>query len=102
MIPVVGDVAAMGKLSKLANKVVIGENMPQRVIPFAKKIGASYFKARGTNSKYFMRNNRQWIRRQMRQGKEIFDIGIERGRAIRSPYYRMEKEMLKKYNYPTK
>lgn len=83
-----------------AGKVVIGETM-DRVIPMAKNLGADWYKATGTNAANFLRNNMQWLRRQMKKGKEICDAGLDKLRKNRSPNYKAEKELLEKHNYPT-
>jgi hypothetical protein len=82
-------------------KIVIGENMSERVIPFAERIGADYYKPRATNKDNFIRNNKKWIQTQMRQGKEIVDLGVDPQRSVRSPYYEMEVGAIKKRSYPT-
>lgn len=87
--------------------IVIGENMPERVIPYAERIGASYYKFRRDPSKpqydYFC-NNLRWIRDQMRARKEIIDIGPdERRRATprgASPFYEMEWQEISRREYP--
>jgi hypothetical protein len=82
---------------------VIGENMTERVIPYALKIGATYYKARPwIHPNHWMKNNEAWIRKQMREGAHIIDIGPDVARrAIKgpSPYYEMERAKIKKWNY---
>ena len=82
------------------NKIIIGETM-DRVKKKAKEIGASWYKSRSKNAKNWMNNNKRWIQNQMKKGKEIIDIGIDKTRNIRSKYYKMEKNQIKKKKYPT-
>ena len=57
-------------------KVVIGENMPQRVIPYAQSIGASWYVAEpNAPEAMWMENNRQWINGVMDDGGLIYDVG---------------------------
>ena len=93
--PITGIAPAPGKIVKapstIRKTVVIGENMAERVIPYANKYGFSYFKPRGTNPANWMRNQTQWIRRQIQSpGTRIIDIGPDPSRAIRSNYYLKE------------
>lgn len=82
-------------------KIVIGENM-KRVQKYADEIGADIFKGTG------IEENRKWIREQMKEGAEIYDIGPDFTRRLErrtknvkpdSPYYGMERMETK--NYPT-
>ncbi|GEM_PF-2100450 len=86
------------KYVKDAKKViVIGEKMAERVIPYAKKINATWFKPRGTNPANWMRNQVQWIRRQIKDpGTTIIDIGPKGAKPV-SPYYQKELDMLRKW-----
>jgi RHS repeat-associated protein len=88
----------IAKESELAEKiVVIGEDMTNRVIPFAEKYGFKYFKPTGTNPKNWMRNQSQWIYRQIKDPTvRIIDIGAK-GLEATSKYYKKELEMLNKY-----
>ena len=92
----IGD--GIGKVGR--EKVVIGETM-DRVISKAKEIGASWYKPRSKNPFNWMANNRKWIQRQMDEGKEIIDYGIDKLRTERSEYYKMEKNEIQKRDYPT-
>lgn len=95
-------VRGVGKV-KDKGKVVIGENMQERVIPAAKEMGANYYKPRSKNPNNFMKNNKQWIQKQMRDGKEIIDIGRDPKRVQKgikeSSFYKMEKREIKKKKY---
>jgi RHS repeat-associated protein len=90
--------AKIVKESSIAEKtVVIGEDMTKRVIPFAEKNGYKYFKPRGTNPENWMRNQSQWIYRQIKDPTvRIIDIG-SKGIEATSKYYKKELEMIKKY-----
>lgn len=71
--------------------------MANRVIPYAQKIGAKWFQPRGTNPANWMRNQTQWIRRQLGDpGTTIIDIG-PKGAAPASKYYMKELEMIQKW-----
>lgn len=70
--------------------------MRQRVIPYADRIEAGYYKPRSSDKfrHNWLRNNQRWIRKQMREGKVIVDIGPDEARRqIRGPseYYEMER-----------
>ena len=83
--------------------VAIGEDMTNRVEPFAKRIGADTYKADPSAPREtWMENNRAWIRKQMEDGCTVYDCGPAPGRANfpgpTSPYYKMELEELR--NYP--
>lgn len=80
--------------------------MPERVIPYADRIGASYYRFRRNSfkPKYdFFCNNLRWIRDQMRIGREIIDIGPdEKRRAVKGPseFYEMERQEITRRRYP--
>lgn len=69
--------------------------MRHRVIPYANRIGASYYKPRlASDARNWLENNRRWVRRQMKEGKEIVDIGPDEARrqtGTVSEYYEMER-----------
>ena len=83
----------------LKNGVVIGESM-KRVNTAAKQIGALTYKAPGKNivkifgkAKAFEINkalNQAWIKRMVRWGVKIYDIGLDVARNTRSPFYAIE------------
>lgn len=78
--------------------------MRHRVIPYADSIGASYYKAR-LNIQFrhnWLRNNQRWIRKQMREEKEIVDIGPDEARRLAgkvSEYYEMERREILSRGY---
>lgn len=77
--------------------VVIGEDMLNRVIPYAKKNGFKYFKPRGKNPANWMKNQKQWIRRQLNDpSTEIINIG-PKGKTASSKYYKAEIKAIIKY-----
>ncbi len=92
-----GGAVKVVKYAKNARKVVvIGEDMVNRVIPYAKKINATWFKPRSTNPANWMKNQVQWIRRQIADPRTtIIDIG-PKGPVPTSKYYMKELEMLQK------
>ena len=65
--------------SVYSNKVfVIGESMDDRVIPFAKKIGAKWYKGweqSPFDSDLSLQRNRRIINQKMKEGYTIIDIG---------------------------
>jgi hypothetical protein len=84
---------------------VIGENMRHRVLPYAHRIGAGYYKPRSTWEfrHNWLRNNRRWIQKQMRDGKVIVDIGPDVARRQTkgaSEYYEMERHEIISRAYP--
>jgi hypothetical protein len=83
-------------------RIVIGENMSERVIPRADELGADYYKPRSNNPDNWMSNNQQWIRSKIKEGFDFYDVGIDPSRQERSRFYEMEKEMLKKYKIKPK
>jgi hypothetical protein len=94
-----------GKVLKYSSKpIIIGENM-SRVCKYADKIGGQVYKPWKNNpfdKGVAMRRNMSWIDSQMRNGREIIDIGpsfqrrIEKGGA--SAFYEMERARVKDYN----
>lgn len=77
--------------------------MPHRVIPYADRIGAKYYKPSPfSNPRNWMQNNKRWIRKQMQDGKEIVDVGPDmKRRQIRGPskYYEMERQEIASRDY---
>lgn len=82
-----------GKYSK---KVLLGENMKDRVIPRAKKDGFDTYKTTPKNRKNYMKRNKKWIKRMVKENREFYTLGKDPLRSKRSPYYKMEKEFLKR------
>ncbi len=92
-----GAVKTIKNIKNIKKIVVIGEDMPNRVIPYAKKMGYKYFTPRSTNKANYMRNQKQWIYRQLKDvHTEIKDIG-PKGKEIISKYYRAEINAIKKF-----
>jgi hypothetical protein len=80
-------------------KIVIGET-GTRVAKKALKIGANYYKPTKEvleiGIKKAMSNNYQWLRRKVKQGYEIINIGLDRKReGTRGIFYQAEKKWLK-------
>ena len=102
MIPFAGWGSTGGKMAlKHGDEaIVIGESMEKRVIPFAKEIGAKYYKPTSKIAENWMKNNKRWLLKQIREGKKIIDIGIDTTRTVRSDFYKMEKTLLEKLGYP--
>jgi RHS repeat-associated protein len=89
--------------------VVLGETMKTRVSPVGEAMGAHTFSPRSrftpsvdgqdACNKAWEKNQRRWMRDQIRSGREIYDIGQDPARANRSEYCRMEHEELIKAGY---
>lgn len=82
-----------------SNSILLGESMATRVDPVARKIGASTFQPRSKNPARWMTNQERWIRKQIRSGRSIYDIGTDARRATRSAYYAAEREALIRAGY---
>jgi hypothetical protein len=85
--------------------VAIGEDMEGRVIPFAQRNGADWYKpAPDAPQTMWMENNRRWINDRMDEGCRILDCGAAPGRPnhprATSPYYQMELDEIAKRGYP--
>ncbi|MCW5933415.1 MAG: hypothetical protein KIT45_03835 [Fimbriimonadia bacterium] len=106
MIPVVGSFATGAKHARKA--IVIGESMGRvkdatRALQRA-GVDARWYQAWKMNPFDFntaMRRNEAWIKRKMREGYDIYDIGLDPSRVNRSPFYDMERRMINDRGYPT-
>lgn len=102
MVPVIGMAATGGKAARKA--IVIGETM-DRVRDAAKAMDAHAYRPWRIfppDPAKAMARNEKWIRRKMKEGCEIIDIGINPTRpGGRSPFYEMEKRAIGDANYPT-
>jgi RHS repeat-associated protein len=101
MVPIAGMAATAGKAGRRA--IVIGENMT-RVKAAANAMDAAAYrpwKILPWDEAKAMARNEKWIRKKMKQGCEIIDIGVDPSRATRSPFYEMEKRNIGNANYPT-
>jgi len=86
---------------------VIGEGMEDRVMPYARGIGAEYYTGAGPNVRKtetaYFEHNRQVIRNVIQEGREIIDIGPNPARrnwpAPTSPNYQMELDEIARANY---
>lgn len=48
--------------------------------------------------------NQRWIESKIKQGYDIYDIGIDPNRMVslgRSPFYELEQQIMQKHNYST-
>jgi hypothetical protein len=89
--------AAQGVERASQRAIVIGENM-NRVRGAAKALGASYYRAwriEPFDAQLVLRRSEAWIRRKVREGYLIYDIGIDLARDYRSPFYAMERRVLR-------
>lgn len=100
------DVASLGAgaLERRAavaatEKIVIGETMT-RVRSAATSAGAGTFETTARTARQMYTENMSWLRKGMRDGKQIIDIGMDANRAVRSPWYRLEKELIERRGYP--
>jgi hypothetical protein len=84
-------------------KIVLGEGM-DRVKDFARKNDAKWYQAWKKNfpnrkmtpdelSKSLKRNER-WLKKKIKDGYEIIDIGIDPSRSSRSPFYQIEQQII--------
>ena len=101
-----GDTAAKGT----TRTVTMGRNMGERVIPYAEKRGYDWYRGTpgwvprktlerispATLQRTDLWFNKRWIRREMRRGSDIVDIGEPAGYA-RSPFYEMERSQVSGY-----
>ena len=99
MVPYVGDLAKAGKYGKKA--IVIGEGMAD-VKKVARELDAKWYQAWGKNFpkdrlmttaelEAAKARNARWIEEKIKEGYEIYDLGIDANRATRSPFYELEK-----------
>jgi len=93
--------AGLSKARKAKQCYVIGGNMQDRVIPFADKIGAKYFKPRSKNPANWLHNNKQWARKIKREGHDVIDIGPDPAVPNR-PYYNAEDKIFAGYKGRTR
>jgi RHS repeat-associated protein len=100
------DVASLGAgaLERRAavaatEQIVIGETMT-RVRSAAAEVGAGTFETTARTAKQMYRENMSWLRKGMRDGKQVIDIGTDANRAVRSPWYQLEKELIERRGYP--
>ena len=104
-------VSAVKAVKTAKQGVAIGEKMAARVEPYAKANNLSTYKGlkgyktiekvigKKAAGKLGMAHNKAWITRQVKLGTKIFDIGPA-GSQIASPYYAMERSVVKGYlNY---
>ncbi len=98
VVPFATGLGAGYKASKGLKPIVIGENMKDRVIPYAKEIGADWYKPRSNRPDRWLANNERWLKTKIIEGREIIDIGIDPLRTIRSPYYEAEKKLIHNTN----
>ena len=90
--------------SRELKPVVIGENMRERVIPYARRIGAETIDDWLAGRKWSLELNEAWIRQMMREGRKVIDIGPDFARRAKgvapSTAYGLEHRLLKGYlNY---
>ncbi|OGX06963.1 MAG: hypothetical protein A2Z88_04115 [Omnitrophica WOR_2 bacterium GWA2_47_8] len=91
---------AAGFCSVGEKTIVIGEDMTNRVIPFAKRIGAEYYSPTQTiqqmgGLRNALRANIDWLTGKVKSGYRVIDIGPKDKKAI-SIFYRAEAGILKK------
>ncbi len=72
----------------------------RRVRDAANAWGSDYFRPKIDANKDFdeaMEENRKWIQQVMAEGRIIWDIGQDKKRPKRSPFYDMEKKLTERY-----
>jgi RHS repeat-associated protein len=84
--------------------IIVGENM-KRVREYADKTGGHAYRPLKNDPFDFnlgMKRNERWIKEQMRNGREVIDIGPDFQRRAAtgrsSPFYEMERRRLKGYD----
>lgn len=97
---------AAGRAAKAGSRgtVAIGRDMGGRVVPYAERHGYDYYQ--GTPRLIPFRNqrldlwfNKRWIRKEMRRGSDVVDIGEPAGMPP-SPFFDMERAATRGYpNY---
>jgi RHS repeat-associated protein len=82
------------------NGAAIGRSMLTRVIPTAEREGLTYFtpSARDLPYSQLLRENQNWLKQMMRQGKWIYDRGEPLGMDP-SPFYNWEREFIRRVGY---
>jgi hypothetical protein len=92
---IAGRIAGRIAVEGAERAVAIGRNMPGRVIPYAQAHGYDWY--RGTprlipfrNKRVDMWFNRRWVRKEMRGGSRVVDIGEPLGMPP-SDFYNMER-----------
>ena len=87
------------------NGVAIGEDMANRVQPYADRVGADTYQPDSTAPEsQWEQNQRDWINKQMDNGRKIFDCGPSPNypnySGISSPWYSIERQEIANRNYP--
>ena len=86
--------------------IVIGENMAERVIPYAQQIGAQTINDFIPAERWSMEANETWIKQMRAEGREITDIGPDFDRRLYrathgirpdSEAYNLERRVLQEY-----
>jgi hypothetical protein len=88
------------------NLVAIGENMEERVQPYADRMGAdTYQPDPSAPREAWEQNQRDWINKQMDDGRVIHDVGPDPARpnypGISSKWYQTERDEIARRGYPT-
>lgn len=94
--------SAASPIAKTPRPVIIGENM-ERVKRAAKEFDAHYYRPWKNDPFDFdlaMKRNKAAVRRWMKEGREIIDIGEDRTRTRRSLFHQMERREIARKNYP--
>jgi hypothetical protein len=106
-----------GPISATGKTIVIGETMDavKKAVQELREQGidAKWYQAWGKNfpkgrlmtpaeMEAALERNARWIESKIKEGVQIYDIGIDPKKATRSPFYQREKEVLQKHNYPVK
>lgn len=105
---------ARGIAFRQMKAIVIGEGMG------AVKVAAKNLQAQGVNAKWYqawgknfpsdrmmtnleldqaLARNRRWLISKVKKDYKIYDIGVDPLKLTRSPFYQLEKQILKEFNY---
>jgi RHS repeat-associated protein len=88
--------------SRNAPPIVLGENMRDRVIPFAERHGFEYYRPGSPGT--FEENlaaNRSWLLGRLAEGSTVIEIGRDPLRPEPSPFYLMESSLVNQNAAPT-
>jgi hypothetical protein len=71
-----------------------------RVRAAGREFNAEAFETTARTAKQMWKENSTWLRKAIREGKEIIDIGEDASRPVRSKFYQAEKEIIGRRNVP--
>jgi len=113
---VVDDVGRAGRRAFTSKSLVLGEGMG------AVKDGVLRLQAKGVQAKWYqawgknfpknrpmtpkelqaaLTRNERWIRQKVKDGYQFYDLGFDATRSVRSPFYELERRVLKELGVKT-